>query len=259
MRIIVFASGGGGNLHAAIRLSIEKPNLIQVGLVITDRPEIPAISIAKEFSIPVFTYNFEKECGIWSECQKDAMKAKLYKHKAKEFHNRVLKDIISFEQKNNTKFDLTVLSYHRWIHGNLLDYFNERMINQHSGDLSVMSEDNPTTRKYIGINPVLMALLDGVKKTRTSTFLVRNSHDGGEILCQGPWVSYKGPYPVTKKSAWKHELIQKKESDWPSLTFALCSIAMGKYGLTSRSHNDGSKILTHDNTMLPYGGVDLSF
>lgn len=258
MNIIVFASGGGGNLKAAIDLSIKKPNLVKVGLVATDRLDIPAINIAHKFKIPVLAYDFEKECGVWKKCKNNSIKTKKYTLAAVQFHNKVLKDIILIEKNTQHSFDLVVSSYHRWIHGNLFDYFKERMINQHAGDLTVMRDDAPTVRKYIGINPVLVALKAGESETRTNTFLVREGQDSGEILCQGPWVKYKGVVPVTRKSAWEHELIQKKESDWPSLSFALKEIASGNFGIIDAQYADGCKILTYKGKPIPYGGIDLT-
>lgn len=258
MNVIIFASGGGGNLKAAIDLSIKEPKLVKVGLIVTDRLGIPAIDIAYKFKIPILSYDFEEECGVWAKCKSDPIKAKQYALRAVRFHNKVLENIIAIEKKNQCSFDLAVLSYHRWIHGKLFDYFKERMINQHSGDLTVIKKNTSTVRKYIGINPVLLALKKGESKTRTSTFLVRKGHDSGEILCQGPWIKYKGAIPVTRESAWKHELIQKEKSDWPSLTFALREIALGNFGITNDMYIDGCKILVYKEKMISYGGVNLS-
>lgn len=257
MNVVVFASGGGGNLQAAINLSLAKPHLLKVGLVVTDRLGIPAIEIARQHKIAVLAYDFEKECGVWADCRDNPKKARKYYSASILFHNRVLQDIRKLERKNRNTFDLAVLSYHRWIYGELYKHFEGRMINQHAGDLTIMNDDSPLTRKYIGINPVLGALKSGENRTRTSTFLVRENHDGGEILCQGPWVTYRGPRLITKKSAWKHEVLQKKKSDWPSLSFALTEIAQGNYAITNKKYKDGCHILTYKKKYLPYGGVNL--
>lgn len=258
MKVIVFASGSGGNLKAAIDLSLAKPSLVQVGLVVTDRLGIKAIKIAKEYTVPVIASDFEKKCGAWSECKKGPQKSQAYKKAAICFHNQILQQIIKMEKKSGRPFDLVVLTYHRWIHGDLFDYFQERMINQHAGDLTVLDKDNHYLRKYIGINPVLVALKAGEKKTRTSTFVVREGQDNGEILCQGPWVTYTGPSVVTKELAWKHELIQKQKSDWPTLSFALEGIALSHFGLAKNDfYADGGKVVYYKGKPLPYGGVDL--
>lgn len=257
MHVIVFASGGGGNLQAAIDISKQYPELIKIGLVVTDRLGIPAIGIAEKNQVAVIAKDFEKECGIWSKCKDDSKKAADYRTKSIQFHDAILAEIIAMENKLKYPFDFVVLSYHRWIYGSLFNYFEGRMINQHAGDLTIMDEDETKKRRYIGINPVLYALQAGEKRTRTSTILIRAGQDSGEILCQGPWVEYTNPVPVTKQSAWEHELIQKKESDWPSLKFALLHIARGDYGITNTTFQDGCKLLTYKERGLPYGGVDL--
>lgn len=258
MSVIVFASGGGNNLKAAIDLAKKEPTLLSIDLVVTDRLGIKAIDIAKENRIPVIAKDFEKECGIWSECKKDLIKIEAYNKCAIDFHNKILDLIIEIEKERNKRFDLVVLSYHRWIHGNLLEYFRDRTINQHSGDLTIMDSKRNFQRKYRGINPVLMALNSGDKRTRTSTFLVNEGHDTGEILCQGAWVTYNGPKTVTKDSAWIHEVIQKEQSDWTSLTFALREISKGNFGIAKNFfHKDGSRVISYKGELLSYGGIDL--
>ncbi len=114
------------------------------------------------------------------------------------------------------------------------------------------------SRKYIGIDPAYLSILDGNKFTRTSTILVRSGHDAGEILSQGPWCRYKGPIPVTKFSAALHELMQEKVSDIPSLRFTIESIAKGKFSVGNIKHKDGCKVIYYNGKRLKYGGVDLA-
>jgi len=173
---------------------------------------------------------------------------------AVQFHNRMLDQIRAQERLLNRRFDLAVLSYRRWIHGNLLEYFKDRMINQHAGDLTSLSEC--FDRKYVGINPVWTALRSGEVRTRTSTIMVAEGHDSGEILCQGPWVQYNDD-SLSKEQALEHENRQKVESDWPSLSFALVRIAQGRYSLGDEVHEDGSRIVYLDGAPLPFGGVGL--
>lgn len=229
MRIVVFASGSGGNLNAAINLSKKYPHLLQVCLVITDRFGIPALKIAEKNNIPALVFNFEKQCGKWIEQINDDKKIKRYYDCSIKFHNNILKQIKITEKKQGFNFDLAVLCYHRWINGKLFDYFNSKMINQHSGDLNVMEENKEFQRKYIGHQPVAKALCSGEKKTRTTTIMVKVGHDNGEILCQGPWVNYSGPKKISKTAILKHRLKQKKQSDWPALRFALKEIALGNF------------------------------
>lgn len=255
MHVVSFVSGTGGNLRATLKVQDEYPDLIKVGLVISDRPEIPALAIATDRSIPVLAGRFEEECGVWSKCRGDEEAESRYKLAAMRFHRNALDFIRAHENHSRWKFDLAVLSYRRWIHGDLLEYFRDRMINQHAADLTQLDERHQ--RKYVGVNPVLGALASGETRTRTSTIMVGEGHDAGEILCQGPWVPYIGPL-VTRESALAHEELQKRASDWPSLAFALLGIAEGRFALSDRMHEDGSRLVLLDGVPLPFGGVDLN-
>lgn len=255
MRVVFFVSGGGGNFNAGLELQKEFPSLISIELVVADRLQTRAVEIAKENGIAVIEEDFEGYCGIWKNVKDNLEDSLKYQQKAIEFHDNILDKIILFEKKNNIKFDLAVLSYRRWIHGKLFDYFKDRMINQHAGDLSILLPDG--SRKYTGINPVYYALKDGQRYTRTSTFLVNNGHDSGEVLSQGFKVKFEGT-EINLEIALKHELEQKQKSDWPSLKFALKEIALGNYGVSLDSfHLDGCRKIIHKNKELPYQGIDM--
>ncbi len=256
MSIVFFASNSEVNLQTLHRLSKAHPKLVSVDLVVTDRDEIGAIAYANKHAIPVLTQDFNKMCGSFSKVNADPAKFRKYTECAMKFHNMLLRKIMAFEHKRGFKFDLAVLSYYRWIHGDLLKYFSNRMINQHPADLSVFEKDG-TTRKYIGIDPAYLSIRDGKSRTRTSTILVRQGHDAGEILCQGPWCQYKGPHPVTTKLAAEHERKQEKVSDIPSLEFAVKSIARGDYAIGDQKHKDGTHVIFFQGKRLPYKGVDI--
>jgi phosphoribosylglycinamide formyltransferase 1 len=255
MRIAVFASGSGGNLQAALDVEREEPNLLTVALVITDRLGIRAIDIAQRHGVDVIARDFERECGNWLYCRNDPATAARYRSNAERFHDSILAAIEERQASTGYRLDLLVLAYHRWIHGRLLAAFRDRIINQHAGDLG--ARDAHGMRLYRGINPVLYALRAGEMRTRTSTILVGEGHDTGEILSQGPWVDYTRDR-LTRRAARIHELIQKRESDWPSLRFALCGIARGRFAISNERHQDGSRTVYYDGLPLPYQGVDLA-
>jgi len=257
MSIVFFASNSEVNLKTLHRLSKRHPKLISVDLVVTDRGKIGAIDYANKYAIPVITQDFSKMCGSFKKVNADPAKFRKYTECAIKFHNTILRKIKAFEKKRGHKFDLVVLSYYRWIHGDLLKYFSSRMINQHPADLSVFEKDG-VTRKYIGIDPAYLSLRDGKTKTRTSTILVRGGHDAGEILCQGPWSEYKGPQPATIKSAADHERRQERVSDIPALEFAVKAIAKGDFAISDIKYKDGAHALYYKGKRLPYKGVDLS-
>ncbi len=233
MHTVVFASGGGANLQTALDYAGDRPDLVSVNAVVTDRTGIRAIDIAKEHCIPVITREFSQ-----------IDKTSNYRHASEKLHDEILGELLSLP----CAIDLVVLSYRRIIRGKLLKRFEGRMINQHPGDLSLRSEDG--TRVLTGCDPVYKALTSGIHATRTCCFLVREGMDTGEILCSGPLVAYTGPTPITKDSAWEHEQKQKAESDRPCLRFTLEAIATGRMSV-----KPGSVCL--DGIALPYGGKDL--
>lgn len=256
MRIVVFVSGGGGNLRAVIDLQDEYPGLISVDLVISDRPEIRGVEIAQEAGIPTIVGDFEDKCGRWDDVKGNPAREIEYKLKAIAYHDNILSRIQEFETQHQQRFDLAVLAYRRWIHGKLLGYFKDRMINQHAGDLTILNPDG--SRAYVGIDPVYLALSDGQNRTRTSTIMVGEGHDAGEILCQGPWVGFTGD--VTRENAKLHELEQKKMSDWPAIRFTLKEIAQGQFALgTAITHPDGTRQVFYRGEPVPHGGIQLGY
>ncbi len=258
MNVAVFASGNGNNLLTAIKTAELFPDELKIVLVVTDRLEIPAIEIAKNYGLTVIAKNFEKECGVWEECKHSQVKTRLYQEAAKRFHDDILDEIKTYQQMRGSIINLVALSYHRLIRGKLLKYFQDKIINQHPADLAVMKDKNHFQRKYVGLSGLFKSLKDGKTKTRTCNFIVRKGLDDGEILCSGPWVNYQGPLPVTRKSAWNHELRQKKLSDQPCLKFVLIAISRGRYGIhRTKKHPDGNKVITFDGQPLRYQGIDL--
>jgi formyl transferase-like protein len=66
----------------------------------------------------------------------------------------------------------------------LLDAFRQRIIVLHNGDL--IDRDEAGRRRWIGTNPVLQALLAGVKATRTSLYFATEDIGEGPLFLVGP-------------------------------------------------------------------------
>jgi phosphoribosylglycinamide formyltransferase-1 len=252
MRIAFFASGGPGNLHAAFELEDIAPHLIKVAVIVTDRSGIPAIDLARARGVPVIVRDFERECGSWRAQRGSPETEAAYRSKSEAFHDAIAEELEKIEASSGARIDLAVLAYRRIIRGRLLRRFEGKMINQHPADLSVLASSGE--RAYVGIGGHARAIRSGEGRSRTSTIVVREGIDTGEILCQGPWVPYQGD--GSDDSIGRHEAIQKCASDWPSLRFALAAIALGGFGCSERArHLDGSRIVSLFGETVPREGV----
>jgi len=244
MRIAVFSSGGPGNFQAALDCARANPSRLQVALLVTDRPQTASESVARELGIPVVTRDFPATLAGTEPLQRA--------RRCDQLHEELLEEIQSFERQR-TAIDLCVLAYRRLVRGPLLDRFRGRMINQHPADLT--SFDVATRkRRYTGIGGLKLAISDGNPTTRTSTMLVDDGVDTGEILVQGPSVAVeKG----AKQNLDQHERKQKSLSDWPALSMALQLISTGRLSVGTTTWPDGCRRIYRDGVPLPYGGVQL--
>jgi len=251
MQVVFFASGGPGNLQAAFDVEDAAPALLRIGLVVTDRPGIPSIALARGRGVPVLVRDFEASCGRWTDCRGNPVRERAYVEAGTRFHDAICDELAAHERVRGERFDLAVLAYRRIVRGRLLERFAERMINQHPADLAARGAAGQ--RLYPGIGGHARALRDGRRGARTTTILVRAGVDDGEILAQGPWVPFTGDARQPLQVA-EHEDRQKSASDWPSLRFALAAIASGRLGLATDRHVDGCKVVGLDQRPLPYCG-----
>jgi len=253
LRVAVFASGSGGNLSAVLRLAGWRPELIEVVVVVTDRPGCGAVAISEEAEIPVISRDFRAECGRASDCQ-TRLERLAYSRRAEGFHDQIDDQLATFEQSEGS-IDLVVLSYSRWIHGRLLDRFAGRMINQHPADLTLL--DSQGRRILVGNDPVLAALRLGMPRVRTSTFLVDSGEDSGPIICQGPALVTAG-VKGERDSADQLETRLKRISDWPSIICAITLVAEGAIKIDPDRHlEDGSCGVSVCDVPMSLGGLKL--
>ncbi|MBD9596951.1 hypothetical protein IB270_29395 [Ensifer sp. ENS05] len=135
-----------------------RPDLISVGLVISDRLNTPSAFLARARGCDVL----ELDYGSYS--------APISANKSESFNDHLLKQLLRYEDSKKEQFDLAVLAYRRILTGTLFERFQGRAINQHPADLTVKDQDG--NRKYVGIGGLARALKDEVSSTRTSTILV---------------------------------------------------------------------------------------
>jgi folate-dependent phosphoribosylglycinamide formyltransferase PurN len=250
MRIVLFSSGGPGNTNALFAVQDTYPGLIKVVLCVADRPGIPTLIISESRGVPCLIYDFEKEYqNHANHCTDKMTKAQL----RMLIHNRILKDILCFEEISG-RIDFAILAYRRLIEGKLLDYFQDRMINQHPADLTIF-DCSTKNRKYIGIHGHSRIIKDSCGGSRTSCILVNSGIDSGEILGQGAFLPFAAE--VTTANINDHENRQKEHSDWPILQFVVKGIAEGRYSLSSERFPDGNRKVYYDGKEQPYCGFRL--
>lgn len=216
LRIGVLVSATGANLRTLIDLQRGEPDRYEVALVASHGTRSKALDLAREHGIEAWPGDFDARCGTASQATGPDGRA-AYRQRARQWHDGLNTRIAAWEADHGP-LDLVVLAYHRWIEGDLLTRHHGRMINQHPGDLALLDETH--RRVLTGNDPVAKAMELGHTTTRTSCFLVDESHDGGAVLCQGP------PVPVRHGvDPWAQELEQKRLSDRPCLEWAVRAFA----------------------------------
>ena len=245
-RTAVLVSATGANLRTLLRLQEAEPKVLEVCLVASHAPDVPALQVAAEAGIEAWPGDFDSHCGLRSAAG-TAAALQDYRDRARRWHDRLDAELAGWERRHGP-IDLVVLAYHRLIEGNLLNRFAGRMINMHPGDLSILG-----SRLLVGRDPVRLAFDLGCSQTRTSCFLVDESLDGGPVLCVGP--------PVRRqpgRSADEHEAEQKLVSDPAALTWSVRALAEGRIALAEDRHRDGSRVVALDGVGCPLGGVRLA-
>ncbi len=260
MHCVAFASGSGTNFEQAV-LESKVAGSFLVDLLITDKKKskgvgIGAITRAKKYDIPIITVDGFKSCGSWQEAKRTPKGIADYEKRSLEFNYALLKEIQTFENEAGIEFDLAILAgYMRLFKGPLLRRFNNKAINVHPADLTILNPDG--TRKYTGDDAVYDALKWGEKETNSSIILVDAQTDAGAILVSGPLVDLdvKLHGNATKKKALQHQNKQKELSDWPALRFALEGIANGNFALHKKKfHPDGNPYVVYNRVEMPYDG-----
>jgi len=224
-------SGSGTNVRRIIehqkKLELEKgKSPYEVVLIFTDNPESNAERIAKEYRIPFLLNDIKKFYG--NRSLKD-MKVR------EEYDRKTLELIKPF------KIDLIALAGYAWVLTKPL-VSNYLIVNVHPADLSVKDENGK--RKYIGLHhiPAMKAILAGEKFLHSSTHLVTENLDAGEILLISKPLEVKLPEGVSledlkkpenrellEKIAEEHQNRLKEVGDWKIFPLTLQWIAEGRF------------------------------
>lgn len=266
MNIVCFGSGSGTTIEAIIfeQKKMERMGkpLYKVWAVFVNRM-CRCVKIARKNDIPLIINDrkkfFEKR-GYTTNEEKIAL----------EYEMENLKLLKDFSKRNNITIDLIVLAgYSSIIRKPLLEAFDDKIINSHPADLSILLPNG--TRKYKGLygsDAIYKALIDGERYTKTCIHLVTEDVDAGEILVSSKPLYFfnvvedlkniknrKDRYIVLKAIAKYHQELQKKECDYPAYLTALRLIAEGRIGIEMGEKINRTVFL--DGKPLPYEGVQL--
>ena len=236
MRVACFMSGSGTNAKRILERSLKPDSRYEVTLIFTDVRDnrlkrsgdklCKAKEISEEYDI-VYVY----------EDIRDFYRSKGHKTRRDlslrpEFDSRVLKKIAPYE------IDLIALAgYMSITTWPLLESYSGRIINVHPADLSIMENDE---RKYVGIHAVREAIRAGESELRSTTHIVREKVDYGEILVVSEplsvclptnFVSLQEDDESLKRIVDEHQERLKERGDWVIYPLTIQMIAEGKFSL----------------------------
>lgn len=251
MRISCFVSGSGTNARKIIERSHQPDSKYEVAVIFTDvrddryyksgRKRCMAKEIAEEHGIP---YECEDIRGFYrSRGHKTRRDLSL----RPEFDRRVVEKVKPHE------IDVIALAGYMSITTQpLLEAYDGRILNVHPADLSIMEGGD---RKYVGINVVRDAILAGERELRSSTHIVREEVDRGEILVLSEPLPVDLPDGVDldvlerdkdllRRLVDEHQDKLKERGDWAIYPLTLQMIAEGRFALDERDvmYFDGKKV-----------------
>jgi folate-dependent phosphoribosylglycinamide formyltransferase PurN len=119
----------------------------------------------------------------------------------------------------------------------ILDEYSGRIVNVHPADLTVMKGDQ---RKYVGIHVVENAILEGDNYLKSTTHIVREEVDGGEILVLSKPMPVKidvslevlkADKKLRKKIVSSHQARLKEQGDWVIFPMTIQMISEGRFAI----------------------------
>jgi phosphoribosylglycinamide formyltransferase 1 len=234
MKVVGFISGSGSNLVKILEYQAEvekqtgeKP--YEVVLVFTDTPDSNASAIAERFGLPLQTHDimdFYRKQG---------------KSDKKDLSLRSRYDEISVQMLAEHQFDLVALAgYMSIVTAPLLAAYDGRIVNVHPADLNRTENGR---RLYTGDHAVALAIKAGETAVYSSTHIVREQVDYGELLMVSAPVPVELPEGTTvellrdkanrgrlNEIADQHQERLKEKGDWVIFPRTLELIAQGKFG-----------------------------
>lgn len=253
MRVACFMSGSGTNVVKILENQLRKGSSCpyKVVLIFTDvfdpsNQKCRAQSISSEHKV---AYEHNDIMGFY---RRRGLESK------KDLSLRLEYDKATQQIVEKHDLDLIALcGYMSVVTRPLLERYEDRIVNVHPADLSVRERDR---RKYTGLNAVRDSILAGEKKLHSTTHIVRERVDYGEILMRSPPIDVILPRGVTlqdlrrpgnaalvKRIAAEHQTRLKKEGDWVIYPKTLEMLGEGRYAV------DGQGNVYVDDVLMPNG------
>jgi folate-dependent phosphoribosylglycinamide formyltransferase PurN len=243
MKVACFMSGSGTNAIKIIERSLKSDSKYEVSLVFAevrdDRMDKTGNKICRALDIA-------REYGVAYEHIdiRDFYQSKGHSSK-RDLSLRPEFDLMILDKINPYNIDVIALAgYMSIVTIPLLDYYDGRVVNVHPADLSVMEDGR---RKYVGMHAVRDAILAGETVLHSTTHIVREKVDYGEILVRSKPLAVDLPSGVTlegliddkrlmRKVANEHQNRLKRHGDWVIFPLTLQLIADGRFEFDGRGN-----------------------
>ncbi len=238
MRVACFMSGSGTNARKIIWRSQQPDARYHVELIFTD---VKDATLDREGRKVCKALDIAKEYGIAYECVDimDFYASRGHSSK-KDLSLRPEFDRLVVSAIERYGIDLIALAGYMSITTKpLLDRYDGRIINVHPADLTVTLNNE---RRYVGVHTVRDAILVGEREIRSTTHVVREKVDNGEILVVSKPVLVILPVGVTldrlgedkellRAVVEEHQDRLKREGDWVIYPLTIQMIAEGRFAL----------------------------
>ncbi len=240
MRLACFMSGSGTNIVKIIENErAERDRSYHVVLIFTDNEDqsrCNAQKIAESHKIAVVMHDMGKFYANHGQLSKrDLLLRRKYDTEVAELISPYDVDVIALG------------GYMSILTKPMLDRYPGRIVNVHPGDLSVKAEGR---RRFVGLHAVRDAIMAGEKEIFSTTHVVREEVDNGEILMRSQPVRVVLPRGLTPKELGKtenrtildnlvaeHQERLKAHGDWVIFPKTLQLIGEGLFALDGEGNS----------------------
>jgi len=243
MRVACFMSGSGTNARKIIERSLEENSGYRVVLVFTD---VRDDRLDKKGEKRCRAKDIAEEYDIAYECIdiRDFYRSRGHKTR-RDLSLRPEFDLMVLRRIETHDVDVIALAgYMSIVTQPLLGRYPGRIVNVHPADLSVMEDGR---RKYVGMHAVRDAILAGEPALYSTTHVVREKADYGEILVRSKPVPVRLPEGVSleelrrdrrllRRVSREHQSRLKERGDWVIYPLTLQMIADGRFALDGRGN-----------------------